>query len=67
MTRYLTKCIDMIQKQYDVSDQDLLWLISLGASEDMKRCLIDQVDTSIKMKFVRDCAKYLSKGDDKIE
>ena len=64
MTRYLQASIKMLQDQYDLSDTDLLWLISLGASEEMKRALIDNDDRPTKMKFVRDCTRYLSKGDD---
>lgn len=67
MTRYLQASIKMLQDQYDLSDSDLLWLISLGASEEMKRALIDNDDRTTKMKFVRDCARYLSKGDDIFE
>lgn len=69
MTRYLQASIKMLQDQYDLSDSDLLWLISLGASEEMKRALIDCIDDehTTKMKFVRDCARYLSKGDDIFE
>lgn len=64
MTRHLQASIKMLQDQYDLSDTDLLWLISLGASEEMKRALIDNDDRTTKMKLVRDCARYLSKGDD---
>lgn len=67
MTRYLQLSIKMLQDQYDLSDSDLLWLISLGASEEMKRALIDNDDRTTKMKFVRDCARFLSKGDELFE
>lgn len=55
MTNKMRDAINSVMSNYDLSESDVLLLLSKGADENRKKALIDCDDAAErKMKFVRD-------------